>query len=168
MNNDDQLLYEFRSESRRSLQEIESDLLILGRNPGDRDRIDAVFRGMHTIKGNAGFFEQESIVSLGHAAENLMDQVRSGDLAMSAAIGDVLLETVDALKDLLGDSPPNHPPAGLVERIQACQQAGQSAGPAPSDAGAAGVREEDVLMKVDLDSLRQHIECKDGVRAGLE
>ena len=104
--NMDQALQTFIEESRELLAAMEDALLTLEANPGDSDAIGAVFRAMHTIKGSAGLFGLEHIVSFAHVAESVMDKVRSGELM----VDDVLAALLLASRDHIGQ---------LVERLAA-------------------------------------------------
>ncbi len=59
----DNALQTFIDESRELLAAMEDALLTLESAPGDADAINAVFRAMHTIKGSAGLFALEHMVS---------------------------------------------------------------------------------------------------------
>ena len=46
--------------------------------PDDRARLDAIFRFVHTVKGNCGFFDLPRLEALSHAAEDALAEVRAG------------------------------------------------------------------------------------------
>jgi len=99
---DPELVSDFIVESREHLTTIESRLLTLEREPGDADAINSVFRGFHTIKGLAGFLEFSSIQEMAHEVETALNLVREGKLAISPAVADVILESVDYLSRAIG------------------------------------------------------------------
>ena len=94
----DNALQTFIEESRELLGEMEDALLTLESAPLDEDAINAVFRAMHTIKGSAGLFGLEQIVSFTHVAESVMDRVRDGELA----VDDKLIALLLACRDHIG------------------------------------------------------------------
>jgi len=71
-------LQTFFEESRELLQDMENALLFMEDAGADSERINAVFRAAHTIKGSAGLFGLEEVVRFTHRLENLLDQIRSG------------------------------------------------------------------------------------------
>ena len=77
------MVAEFISEANGHIESSEAELLKLDAHPGDMNAINAVFRGFHTIKGVAGFLNLQRIGSLAHAAENLLDLARKGQLEIS-------------------------------------------------------------------------------------
>ena len=98
---DPELISDFIVESREHLTTIEQRLLTLEREPNDADAINSVFRGFHTIKGLAGFLEFAAIQEMAHEVETALNLVREGKLAISPAVTDVILESVDYLSRAL-------------------------------------------------------------------
>ena len=97
----DKALQAFIEESRELLLAMEDALLTLETAPGDADAINAVFRAMHTIKGTAGLFAFDRIVSFTHVAESVMDRVRAGEVAVDDRLIALLLACKDHLATLL-------------------------------------------------------------------
>lgn len=97
----DEALMAFFTESRELLEQMESALLQLERNPQDEEIINAIFRAAHTIKGSAGIFGLDHIVKFTHVAESVLDEVRSGRLAIDQPLSGLLLRTGDHLRDLV-------------------------------------------------------------------
>jgi two-component system chemotaxis sensor kinase CheA len=96
-----EIVAEFLTESRESLDQLDSDLVELERAPGDRDRLSSVFRALHTIKGNAGFLGFAPLQAVAHAAESLLARLREGDLPFDAPRASALLDAVDAVREML-------------------------------------------------------------------
>ena len=93
----------FVEESRESIDRINDGLLTLESDPDDEAAMDDVFRAAHTVKGNAAAMGFDEASSLAHALEDLLDEVRSGDLDVTAERMDLLFEGVDGLESLLAD-----------------------------------------------------------------
>lgn len=91
----------FIDESRELLAAMEDALLTLETVPGDPDAINAVFRAMHTIKGAAGLFALDDIVSFTHVAESVMDRVRDGEVSVDEKLIALLLGCQDHIAELL-------------------------------------------------------------------
>ena len=87
----DEIVSIFVQESREQLAAIETALLELEANPGDADRINAIFRAAHTIKGAAGVIECNFIVEFTHVVENALDKLRNGELSVSGDLVALLL-----------------------------------------------------------------------------
>lgn len=92
----------FIQESREQLTAMETALLELEANPGDSDRINAIFRAAHTIKGAAGVIECNFIVEFTHVVENALDKLRNGEIAVSGDLVALLLSCNDHIGTLVG------------------------------------------------------------------
>ena len=71
----------FRVEAADVLGEVEQALLDLMERPGDKDLVDAVFRGLHTLKGSGAMFGFDALAGFTHHCEGAFDQVRKGAVA---------------------------------------------------------------------------------------
>ncbi len=100
---DDETLQAFKEESHEHLSGIESDLLAIeeaGANI-DSNLVNKVFRAMHSIKGGAGFLGLNAVMSLAHAAEDLLNKIRNSELVPTAPVISSLLDAADFLNRLL-------------------------------------------------------------------
>jgi len=97
----DQALQTFIVEARELLQAMEESLLQLESEPGDDDAIGAVFRAAHTIKGSAGLFGLDPIVSFTHIVEDVLDRLRDGSVKVDAGLIAVLLKSGDHMLELI-------------------------------------------------------------------
>ncbi|MHC8287257.1 chemotaxis protein CheA [Pseudomonas sp. XS1P51] len=88
-------------EGRELLAAMEEALLAIEDEGFTEERINAIFRAAHTIKGSAGLFGLESLVSFTHVAESLLDQVRTGELFVEGAMLSLLLTCGDYIGSLL-------------------------------------------------------------------
>jgi two-component system, chemotaxis family, sensor kinase CheA len=98
---DVQILTDFVAESMENLETIEVSLIDLEDNPSDQETINAIFRPFHTIKGVSGFLNLNKINHLSHATENLLDSARQGDFKINDAVVDIILASVDTLKQMV-------------------------------------------------------------------
>jgi two-component system, chemotaxis family, sensor kinase CheA len=98
---DPELLSDFALESREHLAAIESQVLILERDPANVEALHATFRGFHTIKGLAGFLELWDVQKLAHEVETVLDRARNGVLTVTPAAIDVILLSADRLRQWL-------------------------------------------------------------------
>ncbi len=91
----------FVQESEELLQHMEDALLAMEETPDDAEHLNSVFRAMHTIKGAAGIFGFDFIVSFTHPVETVMDQVRSNERQVDSDLIALLLECRDHTADLV-------------------------------------------------------------------
>ncbi|MCZ8195912.1 MAG: Hpt domain-containing protein, partial [Aquidulcibacter sp.] len=97
----DESLQIYIIESRDLLQQMEEALLTLEQNPGDEEKINAIFRAAHTIKGSAGLFGLDFIISFTHVAESVLDKVRNGEIEVTEEIVALFLEVGDFISKLI-------------------------------------------------------------------
>lgn len=97
------IVLEFITEARGHIESAEAQLLKLEEQPDDAEAISATFRSFHTIKGVAGFLNLKQIGSLAHAAENLLDLGRRGELKLTGVATDLVLEAIDQTKVMIAD-----------------------------------------------------------------
>ncbi|WP_462383726.1 chemotaxis protein CheA [Pseudomonas sp. Marseille-QA0892] len=95
------LLQQFLQESREALESIGTTLLAMEREPGDRSRLGELFRLVHTLKGNSGLFDFPALTAVLHAAEDVMDAVRSDTVPFSQPLADHLLDAADYVTSYL-------------------------------------------------------------------
>lgn len=88
-------------ESRELLADMERALLEIESEGITPERVNAAFRAAHTIKGSAGLFGLELIVSFTHVMENVLDRVRSETLRLDGSLVSVLLRCGDYLGRLV-------------------------------------------------------------------
>jgi len=119
----EELLQDFLLEAGELLSGVDNKLVELEKQPDDKNLLNEIFRGFHTIKGGAGFLNAEALVALCHLTENLFDKLRNGELRLSQELMDVIMDatgTVRNMFDYLAQSA--QPPAadgGLLERLDA-------------------------------------------------
>ena len=89
------------SESRELLQDMEEQLLKVEQQDVTDEMLNAIFRAAHTIKGSAGLFGLDPIVTFTHAVEELLDAVRNHELALDPALVNLLLECHDHTAELI-------------------------------------------------------------------
>lgn len=124
----------FFEEAGENLDQMEQMLLAVDVNAADDEELNAIFRCAHSIKGGAATFGFADVAELTHQMESLLDKLRRHELKPTAAMVDVLLESSDALRGLLGrhqggggEGPSNHE---LVARIYALANGGDAPAPA--------------------------------------
>ncbi|HXZ58777.1 MAG TPA: chemotaxis protein CheA [Steroidobacteraceae bacterium] len=91
----------FFEESFEALESMEAALLKLDIGAPDAEVINTVFRVAHSIKGGAGMFNFADIASFTHTLETLLDGVRAGRTHLTTGVLDLLLKSVDVMRELL-------------------------------------------------------------------
>ena len=110
----------FFDESDEHLDDMEQLLMNLDVESPDPEELNSIFRAAHSIKGGSGIFGFDALMNLTHVMENLLDKARNNELSVTADIVNVLLETLDVLKDTLNayrDETPV-PEGSIAERIR--------------------------------------------------
>ncbi|MCX7945864.1 MAG: chemotaxis protein CheA [Hydrogenophilus sp.] len=116
------LLQDFLVEAEDLLSGVDNRLVELEKNPQDRNLLNEIFRGFHTIKGGAGFLGATELVNLCHLTENLFDKLRNDQLQVTPVVMDVILEATAAVREMFSylERGVQPPPAdeGLIERLR--------------------------------------------------
>ena len=101
MSDNREFIEEFLVESSENLDQLDKDLLALEADPADPQRIASVFRTVHTIKGNSGFFGFSKLGALAHSGEHLLGKLRDGKLRLDDRVAGSLYSMVDAVRTIL-------------------------------------------------------------------
>jgi two-component system chemotaxis sensor kinase CheA len=103
---DSAILDAFFEECEDLLVALSDGLEHMREGKADNETVNAVFRSVHSIKGAAGAFSLEDLVSFAHIFETVLDDVRAGKLATDDTLlrvlqraGDILADLVDAARD---------------------------------------------------------------------
>ncbi|MBN1141886.1 MAG: chemotaxis protein CheA [Deltaproteobacteria bacterium] len=94
-----EMVTNFVQESDELLQRIEQGLLKWSENPAEAGNIQEVFRDVHSIKGNSGFFGFKDMEHLTHEMETVLDTVRNGGELALENPAEHLLGFLDIIRD---------------------------------------------------------------------
>jgi len=97
----DEELSLFYEDATEQLQIMESALLDAKDGTDDIEKIGEIFRAMHTIKGTAGMFEFNDIVSFTHIAENLLDDVRAENVKLDSILASLFMQVKDTTESMV-------------------------------------------------------------------
>lgn len=142
----DDLITEFIAESREMLQALERGLVAWERDPGDRERLAEIFRFVHTVKGNCGFFDLPRLQALAHAAEDALGDVRAGKRAIDSGLVNAVLAVLDRIGEMVeavaaGEDISGGDDSDLIARLSVVEQKVVAAQPPATPAKAAPARE---------------------------
>jgi two-component system chemotaxis sensor kinase CheA len=96
----DDLISEFIAECREMLEALGGEIVAWEAAPEDRARLDSIFRFVHTVKGNCGFFDFPRLEALSHAAEDALAEVRAGRRNADAPLVSAVLAVIDRIADM--------------------------------------------------------------------
>jgi two-component system chemotaxis sensor kinase CheA len=119
----------FRTEAAECLEAIEAGLLDLTHKLDDKDVVDAVFRGLHTLKGSGSMFGFDALAAFTHHCETAFDRVRKGEVPATAELVAAVLAAQDHMRALVDRPDADHGDTGqqLLAQLQAAV-GGTSAG----------------------------------------
>src|SRR5947209_7087930 len=97
----DDLIADFVAECREMLEALGGEIVAWEAQPDDRARLDSIFRFVHTVKGNCGFFEFPRLEALSHAAEDALADVRAGRRHPDGALVSAVLAVIDRIAEMI-------------------------------------------------------------------
>lgn len=131
---DEDILQDFLVEAGEILERLSQQLVDLEQRPEDKDLLNAIFRGFHTVKGGAGFLALTPMVECCHLTENLFDILRNGKRAVTSELMDVVLEALDLVNqqfELVSQRealpPVDHSLIAALERLVSCADLDEAA-----------------------------------------
>ena len=96
-----QYLEIFVEETKEHLQSLSDNLLILEKEPENKDTINEIFRAAHSLKGMAGTMGYKRMQSLTHNMENVFSEIRNDKMKVTSELVDTLFQCLDALEAYL-------------------------------------------------------------------
>ena len=97
----DDLLAEFVAEAHDMMEALSGEIVAWESNPTDKDRLDSIFRFVHTVKGNCGFFDFPQLEKLSHAAEDALADCRAGRRQSDEALVTAVLAVIDRIAEMV-------------------------------------------------------------------
>lgn len=118
----DDLLAEFIAETREMLEASSGEIVAWEADPADRARLDTIFRFVHTVKGNCGFFDFPRLAALSHAAEDALSDCRAGRREPDPPMVSAVLAIIDRIALMIdaieaGESFPEGGDAALIDAV---------------------------------------------------
>jgi two-component system chemotaxis sensor kinase CheA len=141
----DTLVKAFMADSEENLSTMEDALTLLEAYPEDEETIRVIFRGAHTLKGNASLLEFMELSELAHAVEDVLDRMRKQVLHATPELISLILRAVDLMRQMVPtvtDKQRQVPSelvrlmADLARRCSSSAGEGPTPAPAPDGAGA--------------------------------
>lgn len=144
----------FRTEAAECLEAIEAGLLDLNHDLENKDLVDAVFRGLHTLKGSGSMFGFEQLAAFTHHCETAFDRVRKGEVPATAELVAAVLAAQDHMRALVEQPDADHGDTGhkLLAQLQAAvggkAEAKEAAAPATSAVAAAAPAKKTTTWRI--------------------
>jgi two-component system chemotaxis sensor kinase CheA len=162
---DDQYLDAFIRESEEEITKLNNSLLELESDPENREAMDQIFRTAHTLKGNFGAMGFEDASNLAHAMEDLLDEMRDGNMEVTPDVMDLIFEGVDEIEAIVGQieehGEAQRDTGGIVDQLREVLENGPDAAgggaataatdTADSGGSGGGVEAGDAVEAVDID-----------------
>jgi two-component system chemotaxis sensor kinase CheA len=139
----------FLDESREHIQTLSDQMMILEQEPENQDAISEIFRAAHSLKGMAGTMGYKRLQHLTHVTEDCFSDIRSGSMAVTSELMDVLFQALDAIEGYVntiqestdeGDDD-NENIVNEINRIRAAATGKGDAAPAPKKEESADTAE---------------------------
>src|SRR6476620_1400132 len=118
----DDLIADFVAECREMLEALGGEIVAWEAEPDDRARLDSIFRFVHTVKGNCGFFEFPRLEALSHAAEDALADVRAGRRQPDGQLVSAVLAIIDRIGEMVaaieaGEEMPAGDDSALIDAL---------------------------------------------------
>ncbi|MBW4534143.1 MAG: response regulator [Pleurocapsa minor HA4230-MV1] len=97
---DEELRLLYKTSSNEHLQKLESDLMILEKNPQDTAALEEFLREAHTLKGDSRMLGLDEIEMLVHQLEDCMEAIKAGHSKITPELCDHLYQGIDAINQL--------------------------------------------------------------------
>jgi two-component system chemotaxis sensor kinase CheA len=162
---DEDILQDFLVEAGEILELLSEQLVELENNPEDKELLNAIFRGFHTVKGGAGFLSMTELVDACHGAENVFDVLRQGQRSVTSELMDVILQSLDTINEMFAHiqnrEQPDPADPVLLETLhqlskpesedEVITQSEPVAAPEPEPAPVPEVTADDILFDIDIE-----------------
>lgn len=125
--NDEDIQQIFFAECEEALETAEAGLGACKAGTHDAETINAIFRGVHSIKGGAGAFGHAPLQAYTHSFENLLSDIREGTVPLDASLTDLLLLALDLLRhhvDAARDGTSAPEDAAMIAKLEAARESG--------------------------------------------
>ncbi|WP_044202289.1 chemotaxis protein CheA [Flammeovirga sp. OC4] len=91
----------FLAEAQDSFEQLNRLFTQLEKNHADREATEAIFRIIHTLKGNAAAMGFEDVASVGHLLEDIFSEIRKGNITLTSMVFNDLFKAIDKLGEMI-------------------------------------------------------------------
>ena len=96
----DRIIGIFIEESTEIIQQLETELMTLEESPWDKSILNEIFRGVHTLKGNANSFGFTKLGGFVHYFEDLLDFYRNPNNQLDKDTIQLVFDAYDVIKEV--------------------------------------------------------------------
>ena len=151
----DDLIADFVAECREMLESLGGEIVAWEAQPDDRARLDSIFRFVHTVKGNCGFFEFPRLEALSHAAEDALADVRAGRRQPDGALVTAVLAIIDRIGEMIaaidaGEDMPAGDDSHLIHALTHTPEAAPAAAAVVEASAKATAAPRTIRLSVEL------------------
>ena len=163
----DDLLADFIAEARDMMEALSGEIVAWENDPGDKERLDAIFRFVHTVKGNCGFFDFPQLEKLSHAAEDSLADCRAGRRQADQALVTAVLAVIDRIAEMVdaigegGDVPEGDDEALIAALAEGAETA------RPQETAAAAPSAKTARQTATPRTIRLPVDLLDRVMSGV-
>lgn len=142
----------FIDETNGHIQTLSDGIMVLEKEPENKDEINEIFRAAHSLKGMAGTMGFKKMQRLTHDMENLFQEIRNDNIKVNSSLIDILFQCLDAIEGYLetvkatsgeGDNGNE----ALIQQLNDFLNSQQNGGEAPKEESAAPVASEETEKK---------------------
>src|ERR1051325_5081331 len=94
-------LDDYLNDAQEIFQSANQALLALEKDPSQTERLNELFRGVHTLKSSSAMLQFHAVAELAHYTEDVLDRLRSQELPLNQYALDLLLEAINALETMV-------------------------------------------------------------------
>ena len=91
----------FIDETNGHIQALNDNIMILEKEPENKDVINEIFRAAHSLKGMAGTMGFKKMQRLTHDMENVFQEIRNDNIKVNSNLIDILFSCLDAIEEYL-------------------------------------------------------------------
>ena len=159
---DNEILQDFLIEAGEILEKLGEQLVELEHSPTDRELLNAVFRGFHTVKGGAGFLNITPLVEVCHRAEDVFNILRQGQRVIDGDLMDVVLKVTDIVNSMMDSvrdgEEPEPADAALLARLTDLAEAQATTTTSDQSAGAQQSDQVQNSEDIEKDAVEEQFE----------
>ena len=96
----DRIIGIFIEESTEIIQQLETELIVLEESPWDKSILNEIFRGVHTLKGNANSFGFTKLGGFVHYFEDLLDFYRNPNNQLNKNTIQLVFDAYDVIREV--------------------------------------------------------------------
>jgi two-component system chemotaxis sensor kinase CheA len=114
---DEELREIYRVSGAEHVQNLETGLLTLEKNPDDGELLQTLLREAHSLKGDSRVIGIKTVETLSHRLEELLGRLKSAQMEWSSALGDRMYQTIGALGKLVHEAVSDEPSGVNAEQL---------------------------------------------------